>query len=70
MFNLHLTARLDNGTHQRAGKVDVPFVKTRKPGSVACDGYPRFKGSTGHVPTYFENVATYGSSTTIWVIEV
>ncbi|TWT79543.1 hypothetical protein CA13_09470 [Planctomycetes bacterium CA13] len=27
-------------THQRAGTVDVPFVKTRKPGSVACDGYP------------------------------
>ena len=32
----------DNGTHQRAGTVDVPFVKARKPGSVACDGYPPF----------------------------
>ena len=33
-------ASCDNGTHQRAGRVDFPFVKTRKPGSGACEGYP------------------------------
>ena len=31
-----------NGTRHRAGKVDCPFVKTRKPGSGARDGSPRF----------------------------
>jgi hypothetical protein len=29
-----------NGARHRAGKVDCPFVKPRKPGSGARDGYP------------------------------
>ncbi|KAA1257422.1 hypothetical protein LF1_52710 [Rubripirellula obstinata] len=35
-------AQSDNGTHHRAGTVDLQADKTaRKPGSGACDGYPQ-----------------------------
>ena len=34
----------DNDPHHRVGKVDFPFVKSRKPDFGGCDGYPSLCG--------------------------